>query len=162
MDYAGEAMSWISYGFLLAAILHLLEEFVYPGGFIAFMKKMAPPFAPFVTPTFAIVINGLFLLLCVMAALIGRSAPVFVLSIAALLGINGMTHTLGAIRARRYVPGLLTGVLLYLPLPVLAYYLYIGSGQLSVEQGVGSFILGTAYQLMPMGYLGLAYLFGRA
>ena len=155
-------MSWIYYGFLPAAILHVLEEFVYPGGFMALIKKMAPPFAPFVTQTFAIVINGLFLLLCVMAALIGRSAPVFVLSIAALLGINGMTHTLGAIRAGCYAPGLLSGVLLYLPLAVLAYYQSIGSGQLSVEQGVGSFILGAAYQVVPMGYLGLAYLFRRA
>jgi hypothetical protein len=155
-------MSWIYFGFLPAAILHVLEEFVYPGGFMAFMKKMAPPFAPFVTPIFAIVINGVFLLLCVMAALIGRSAPVFVLSVAALLAINGVTHALGAIRARRYAPGLLTGGLLYLPLAVLAYYLYIGSGQVSVEEGVGSFILGAAYQLVPMGYLGLAYLFRRA
>jgi len=114
-------MSWIYYGFLIAAILHVLEEFVYPGGFMGFMKKMAPPFAPFITPTFAIVINGLFLLLCLVAALIGRIAPVLVLSIAALLGINGMTHALGAIRARRYAPGMLSGVLLYLPLAILAY-----------------------------------------
>ena len=140
----------------------MLEEYAFPGGFAVFMKKMAPPFAPLVTTNFAIIINGLFLLLCVSAALVGARVPEFGLSVAALLGINGVTHALGAIRSRGYAPGLLTGVLLYLPLAILVYYLSVGSGELSVGQGVGAFFLGAAYQLAPIGCLGIEYLFRRA
>jgi hypothetical protein len=155
-------MNWIFYLFPIAGILHVLEEFVYPGGFTAFMKKMAPWFAPFVTPAFGIVINGLFLFLTILAALLGRAIPVFGLSVAALLGINGLTHTLGALRVRRYAPGLLTGILLYPPLAILAYSWFLLSGGVSIGQGVGSLVLGAAYQLVPILYLGLAYIFRRA
>lgn len=155
-------MNWVFFAILGAAILHVPEEYVYPGGFSEFMRQMALPFAPFITPKFAAVFNGLFLLLCFVAALVGQKVPVFSLSIAGLCGINAMTHVLGAARARRYAPGLLTGVFLYLPLSVLAYYLAIRSGQLSVWQGIGSVLLGLAYQAVPLSYLGLTYVLKRA
>jgi hypothetical protein len=155
-------MNWVFYAFVGAAILHVAEEYAYPGGFSAFMKRMAPPFAPFITANFAVVMNGLFLWLCIVAALIGQRVPVFSLSIAGLCGINGLTHMLGAIRAKHYAPGLLTGVLLYLPFAVLAFYLFIRSGQLLVWQGVGSVLLGLAYQVVPISYLGLARALKRA
>jgi membrane-bound metal-dependent hydrolase YbcI (DUF457 family) len=88
-------MNWVFYALLGAVILHVVEEYAFPGGFPAFMKKMARPFAPYVTTGFAIAINGLFLLLCLAAALITRDAMVFRLSIAALCGINGLTHLAG-------------------------------------------------------------------
>jgi hypothetical protein len=155
-------MNWIYDGFLIAAILHVLEEFVLPGGFLIFMKKMAPQIAPFATPGFAILINGLFLLLCVIGVWFGRSVPFFGLSIAALVGINGIIHTAGAVRVRGYAPGLVSGVLLYFPLAVIAYVWCLGSGRLTVGQGIGAFFLGAAFQLVPMVYLGIAYLLKRA
>lgn len=154
-------MNWISYVLVGAAILHVLEEYVYPGGFPAFMKKMAPALAPSVTPSFAVVVNGLFLLLCIAAALVGQRVPVFRLSIASLCGLNGLTHVLGTIRARQYAPGVLTGVLLYLPLAVLSYYLSVRSGEISIWQGVGSVLLGMVYQAVPISALGLAHALRR-
>lgn len=154
-------MIWIYDGFLIAAILHVLEEFILPGGFLVFMKKMSPKFAPFATPAFAIVINGLFLLLCGVGVFIGRNVPVFGLSIAALVGINGLIHLGGAVRNRGYAPGLVTGGLLYLPLAVIAYVGVLGSGQLSIGQGIGAFFLGAAFQLVPMVCLEIAYLLKR-
>lgn len=155
-------MSWVYVGFLIAAILHVFEEFVFPGGFLVFIKKMTPQFAPFATPAFAIAINGLFLLLCGIGVLIGRSVPVFGLSIAALVGINGVIHLGGAVRNHGYTPGLVSGVLLYLPLAVTAYAGYLGSGQLSVGQGIVAFLLGAAFQLVPMICLATAYFLRRA
>jgi hypothetical protein len=149
-------MNWIYYALAGAAILHVLEEYVYPGGFPDFMRKMAPSFALYVTTRFAVVINGLFLLLCIAAALAGQRAPVFALSIASLCGLNGLTHVLETIRARLYAPGVLTGGLLYLPLAFLAYSLSIRSGEISAWQGVGSFCLGLGYQVVPVSVLGLA------
>ena len=155
-------MNWIFYTFIAAGMLHVLEEYFYPGGFPNFMKRMSPAFAPFVTTSFAIIINGLFLLLCVLAAVIGKSALVFSLSIASLLFTNGLVHILGSMRARRYAPGLITGVLLYIPLGITAYSLFWNSGELSINQGIVSFLLGLAYQVVPIGYLGLASLLRRA
>lgn len=149
-------MNWVFYALFGAAILHLIEEYVYPGGFPAFMKAMAPAFAPFVTSSFAVVSNGVFLLLCLAAALVGREALIFSLSIASLCGVNGLVHVVGMLRARQYAPGVVTGALLYLPLAVLAYYLSIRSGELSVWPVISSIFLGLVYQAIPLGTLWLA------
>jgi hypothetical protein len=154
-------MDWIFPAFVLAAVLHILEEYVYPGGFPDFMKGMAPRFASSITTEFAVVINGGFLLLCLSAAVFGPSTPVFSLSIAALLFINGLTHFLGSLRLRGYAPGAITGVLLYMPLAVMAYSLFLRSGELSLGQLVLSILLGVAYQAVPLGVLAFASISDR-
>ena len=154
-------MDWIFLAFVGAAVLHVLEEYFYPGGFPDFMKKSSPIFAPFVTTSFAILINGLFLVLCILGAFFGKRALVFGLSIGNLLVFNGLTHLAGSLRAGRYAPGLISGLLLYLPLGVMAYVLFLRSGQLSVNNALLSALLGLAYQAVPIGYLGLASLFKR-
>lgn len=154
-------MSWIFYTFIVAGVLHVLEEYFYPGGFPDFMKRMSPAFAPSVTTSFAIVINGLFLLLCVLAAVVGKTVLVFSLSVAALLFTNGWVHVMTSLRARRYAPGLITGTLLYIPLGISVYSLFWNSGEFSINQGTISLLLGLAYQIVPVGYLGLASLLKR-
>jgi hypothetical protein len=154
-------MNWIFNAIVAAAVLHVLEEYFYPGGFPDFMKRMAPSFAPFITTKFAIVINGLFLVLCILGASVGRDALVFSLSIAGLLISNGLIHLAGSLRSRRYAPGLITGVLLYIPLGITAYIFFWDSGQISVTQGIVSVLLGLAYQVVPVSYLGLASLMKR-
>jgi hypothetical protein len=154
-------MNWIFNAIVAAAVLHVLEEYFYPGGFPDFMKRMSPSFAPFITTKFAIVINGLFLVLCILGASVGRDALVFSLSIASLLISNGLIHLAGSLRARRYAPGLITGVLLYIPLGITAYIFFWDSGQISVTQGIVSVLLGLAYQVVPVSYLGLALLMKR-
>jgi hypothetical protein len=146
---------------LAAAVLHVLEEYVWPGGFPAFMKRMAMRFAPAVTTPFAVVVNGAFLLLCLAAAIAGRGAPVFGLSVAALLIINALTHIGGGIRARRYAPGLITGTLLYLPLGVYAFYAALTEGWATSRQALTAGLLGLAYAAVPLLWLGLAFLIRR-
>jgi membrane-bound metal-dependent hydrolase YbcI (DUF457 family) len=143
-------MNWIFVAILIAAILHVIEEYAWPGGFPAFMRRMAPQFANGVTTSFAVMINGAFLLLCAAAALLWPRAAVFCLSVAALLVINGLTHIGGSIRARAYAPGLITGALLYIPLGVYAFYLARSSG-LADSQGVLlAALLGAGYALVPI------------
>jgi hypothetical protein len=154
-------MNWIFRAFVGAAALHVLEEYFYPGGFPDFMKKSSPVFAPFVTTSFAVLINGLFLVLCILGAIFGKNDLVFGLSIGSLLVFNGLTHLGGSLRARRYAPGLISGLLLYLPLGITAYVLFLRSGQLSLSQASLSVALGIAYQFVPVGYLGLAALTRR-
>ena len=154
-------MDWIFLAFLGAAVLHVFEEYFYPGGFPGFMKKSSPPLAPFITKNFSILINGLFLVLCTLGAFFRSDALVFSLSIGSLLLFNGLTHLAVSLRARSYAPGMVSGLLLYIPLGITAYILFLRSGQISVSQALVSSLLGITYQVIPIGYLGLASLMRR-
>ena len=120
------------------------------------MKRLSPKFAPLVNAPMAIIINGLQLLLCIVAIVIGKKALIFSISIAGLLFINGWMHIMGCIRTKGYAPGVITGVLLYMPLSVYAYYLSIHSGQLTLNGVIATGTLGLLYQAIPISYLVLA------
>jgi hypothetical protein len=144
--------TWIFPAFLAASILHMVEEFFFPGGFMNIMRKMNPRFARFVTVPAAIVINGLQLLLCVLAIIVGRGNLAFSLSAAVLLFINGFIHIGAAIRLKGYAPGVISGVLLYLPLSVFSFYYFISTGALELPGMAIAIGLGIIFQAVPMGY----------
>ncbi len=146
-------MEWIFTAFLVVSIIHLGEEYFYPGGFMDVMKRLSPKFAPLVNVPMAVIINGLQLLLCIAAIVIGKKALIFSMSIAGLLFINGWMHIMGCVRTKGYAPGVITGVLFYVPLSVYAYYLLIHSGQLTLNGVIASGILGLFYQAIPISYL---------
>ena len=81
---------------------------------------------------------------------------------ASLLFINGCTHLGGTIRARRCAPGVISGVLLYIPLSLYAFGSFVAAGQLSPAEGALSALLGAVYSAVPIGYLGLASAIKRA
>jgi len=133
-------------------MLHMVEEYFFPGGFMAVMKRMNPAFAPFVNVPMAIVINGLQLLLCVVVIFVGVSNLAFSLSAAGLLFINGLMHLGGAIRLKGYAPGVITGGILYIPLSVYSFYYFAASGQLNAGDASIAGALGILYQLVPLIY----------
>ena len=149
-------MDWIFSGFLAASILHMLEEYFYPGGFMDVMKGFNPKFSRFVTVRMAVIVNGLQLLLCVIAVIAGRNQPVFSMSIAGLLFINALMHIGASARKKSYAPGVVTGILLYLPLSIYAYVLFLGSSLLTAGGVLVTGLLGLLYQAVPIGYLALA------
>ncbi len=155
-------MGWIFSVLLGAAVLHVLEEYVYPGGFADWMKRLSPRFAPFITTRFAVIINGLFLVLCAIGAMAASNSLVLSLSVASLLFIYGCIHLGGTIRARRYAPGVISGVLLYIPLSLYAFSSFVAAGRLSPPEGALSALLGALYSAVPIGYLGLASVVRRA
>ncbi len=142
--------------FFFASILHMLEEYFYPGGFMDLMQRMNPRFAPLVTARMAVVFNGLQLVLCLVAILVWRIAFIFAMSIAGLLFINGLVHLGTCLRIRGYAPGVVTGALLYLPLSAYAYALALRSGQLTPGGVALTLLLGLLYQALPISYLVLA------
>jgi hypothetical protein len=155
-------MNWIFSAFVVAAVIHVLEEYAYPGGFSDWMRSLNPRFAPWITARFAVIINGLFLLLCVMGAVVASKGLVFSLSVASLLFFNGLIHLAGTIKAKRYAPGVVSGVLLYLPLSLYAFYLCAGAERLTLAAGAMAGLLGVLYQAVPIGYLGLSSMARRA
>lgn len=145
-------MTWLFTGFLIASMLHMLEEYFFPGGFMAVMKRMNPAFAPLVNVPMAIIINGLQLLLCIIVIFIGAGNLAFSLSAAALLFINGLMHLGGAVKLKGYAPGVITGSVLYIPLSVYSFYYFAASGQLHAGDAAIAGVLGVVYQLVPLVY----------
>ena len=145
-------MEWVFVAFLVVSVIHMGEEYFYPGGFMDVMKRLNPRFAPLVTMPMAVIVNGLQLLLCIVAIAIGENALAFSMSVAGLLFINSLTHITGCIRVKGYVPGVITGVLLYMPFSVYAYYLFITSGQLTLNEAILTGALGFLYQAVPISY----------
>jgi hypothetical protein len=93
-------MDWIFSAFFGVSLAHMAEEYFFPGGFMDFMKRLNPKFAPLVTKKMAVVVNSLQLILCIVVMAIGKKAIVFSMSVAALLFINGLVHIGGCIKTK--------------------------------------------------------------
>jgi hypothetical protein len=84
---------------LIASMLHIVEEFVVPGGFAAWDRKFRPAYAASITPRLHVIMNALLLLAGVAVGRAG-AAPQGVaawLTLAALLAGNAVFHLVGAI-----------------------------------------------------------------
>ncbi|MFB0561951.1 MAG: HXXEE domain-containing protein [Candidatus Lokiarchaeia archaeon] len=132
---------------MAAAVIHVFEE--YFKGFIDWMKETYPGG----TKSLFIVVNAVFIILCVLAALINVAIPFFSLSIAGLLFINPLIHIGGTIRYRRYAPGVVSAILLYIPLSLYAYYLYAEAGLVTLIVFILSVVLAIVWQVTPLSYM---------
>jgi hypothetical protein len=65
-----------------ASVIHIVEEYLFPGGFIDLMKRLNPRFASFVTVPAVVVINGMQLLLCLAAIEVYQERLIFSMSAA--------------------------------------------------------------------------------
>jgi len=135
-------MEWIFIAMLIVSIFHVIEE--YSGGFVDQMKQFVPEtdLSQFVS------INMTFIVLCFIAVIVGSSNLVYSLSIAALLFINTIFHIGGSIRFRGYNAGLVTALLLYLPVSTYAYYYFWNTGTLTSSEFTLSIVLGVFWMAM--------------
>jgi hypothetical protein len=142
-------MSWIFCAPLGAASLHIVEEFAWPGGFLAWDRSFRPAIGNSITPRFAIGINALLLAVCAAVAFAGptpRGVATW-LTVAAVLLSNVGFHVLGTIRTRRYSPGVVTAVLLYLPLGVIGFWWFLHADLASWSTALTALCVGGAYPL---------------
>jgi|PlaIllAssembly_1097288.scaffolds.fasta_scaffold270518_1 hypothetical protein len=138
---------------LAAAVVHILEEYVFPGGFAAAFSRLLPRVNYLFTPVFHWIVNGVFLLVCFAAAAIGKTNLVLSLSAFGLIFANAVLHIRGAIINRAYYPGVLSAAFIYIPLSLFAYYRFISSGQITWPQAAVSFFLGVSYMGALMVYV---------
>lgn len=132
----------------IASWLHLFEEFVYPGGFLHWIKLWFPSAKLGIGD--AIVINGLFLALVASPLVFDASGtPIFAISIPTILIINGFLHVGGTIVTRRYSPGVVTAALLYWPIGGYAIYLMAQEWNLTPATIAKGFLLGAAWHSAP-------------
>jgi hypothetical protein len=145
----GTVMNWLYWAPFGAASLHIVEEFVYPGGFAEWDRRYRPGFQQSITPRLHVIVNGLLLVACydVWAFRSRPMGPAVWLTVTTLLFANAVWHVAGTLRSREYSPGVVTGVLLYVPLTVYGYVHFLLTGQASVPAAILAFLIGVSYQL---------------
>jgi hypothetical protein len=139
--------SWLFWAPLIAVLAHIFEEFVFPGGFAEWDRAFRPSIRESITPRLHVVMNALLVLLCV-SVVIDAPTPLGVpmwLAVSALLASNAIFHVVGTIRLRRYSPGVVTGMGLYIPLALYGYAYFLGSGQASAGTAVTAAAIGGSY-----------------
>jgi hypothetical protein len=144
---------WIFAALVGAAIVHIFEEYVYPGGFPNALKKLLPRATHLFTPKFHLAVNGLFFVLCLASAFIGKSNLVLSMSVFSLVFANAVLHIRGAVVTRRYYPGVISAAVIYIPLMVYGYSMFLSSRQLTWPQACLSFLLGVLYMGALMVYV---------
>lgn len=159
-------MNWLWWAPLCAAVLHIGEEFVYPGGFAAWDREYRSAIRSSITPRLHLVVNAALLVACLSVALAGTPGGMLVvggirlrsvlpvslavpgwLALAALLFSNAVFHLVGTIRTKRMSPGVRTGMLLYVPIAVLGYWHFLAGGQVSSIVAAVSALVGGSYHV---------------
>ena len=142
-------MNWVSWGPLGAASLHIVEEFFYPGGFMTWYRRYKPGRSTSITPRFLVIMNGLLLVVCYDVGAMGPrpSGVALWLMVMALLAANAGWHVVGTMKTRSYSPGVVTGLLFYVPLAVYGYVRFVRSGQASVATAIIACLIGASYQI---------------
>jgi hypothetical protein len=128
--------------------LHVFEEVVWPGGFLAWYRAYRPEFAASLTVRFVVVVSELLIVFALMLAAFGPTSSRGVsasLALIAALACNGVFHVRGTIRSKHYSPGMATVLLLYIPLCAWGYWFFMEGG-FSLQAALFSFAVGAAYQ----------------
>lgn len=134
---------------LVAVALHLIEEFVWPGGFADWYRWYRPERATSVTTGFLVRINVLFVVLALIPGMRGFTVygVAFWLVVASIAAANGAFHIWATVARRRYSPGVITGVIGYLPLAVFGFWYFWQRGLARPEVLVQAAIIGPAYNV---------------
>jgi Protein of unknown function with HXXEE motif len=97
------------------------------------------------------VVNALVLVLGICCAGVGWRCPEFALAYPALMVINAtLFHVLPVIVTRVFSPGVVTGVVLFYPIPAWTYYGAWTDGALTAWQGVVSGVLAALLMACPV------------
>lgn len=132
---------------LLAIAAHLIEEFVWPGGFAKWYRAYPPGSTAVVTTRFLILVNVAFVALALVPPVLGPSARSFGywLVVAAIAGANGLFHLRASLRTRTYSPGIVTGVAIYIPFAVIGGWYLLDAGLVSVPVALQAMVIAGAY-----------------
>jgi len=145
-------MSLLAWSLAGAALLHICEEFAYPGGFKAWWCVYRPETAGSVSNRFFVIINAVLLVFGVVVALAvqvprGNGVAAW-LTLAALLFSNAIFHIMGAIETRRYSPGMISGIILYVPIAILGFVHFLRNGQASIPTALAAALIGGSYHFI--------------
>ncbi len=145
-------MSLLAWSLTGAASFHILEEFVFPGGFKSWWCAYRPETAASVSNRFLIIINAALLAFSVNVALAvqaprGNGVAAW-LALAALLFSNAIFHVIGAFQTKRYSPGMISGIVLYIPIAIYGFVHFLRRGQASLPTALVAAFIGGSYHFI--------------
>jgi Protein of unknown function with HXXEE motif len=133
---------WLSWLAMVAYLLHNVEEYgidlfgrlhEFPASMCAVMKLPPYPDCP-MPPAFFLAVNlPLFWVGAPIAALLSRRHPLVGLSFYSVIFVNALVHIAPLLAGVGYTPGLLTAVVLFLPLSAWVAHACFGPGRLSYK-----------------------------
>lgn len=138
---------------LVCAVVHIAEESIFD------WTSWASQFVTGVTVTQFIFWNAIFLALCVVGVF--SSSPILQLSLAGLVVINAFVHLVPSLVHWQYSPGLVSALVLYLPVGVSAYAVSYRRFLATRRQMFLSVPLGAAWMAVPFIYQVLRVLGSR-
>lgn len=132
-----------------AIAAHLVEEFLWPGGFTNWYRRYPPGRTVTVSPLFLLLINVAFVGLALLPPMLGPSPRGLAiwLMVAAIAAANAAFHVIAVLRTRAYSPGVVTGIVFYLPLALIGgAYLYL-LGLVSLGTVLQAIVIAIGYHL---------------
>jgi hypothetical protein len=133
---------------LAAACLHILEEFLLPGGFAPWFRAYVPGDTG-ITTRRLVAVNAVLVYLCLCIPLNGPT-PMGLALWLTLVGTqvaNAVFHLRAALRTRRYVPGCATSLVLYLPLAAWGIPRLVRAGLATPGTAASQVLLGVGIML---------------
>jgi hypothetical protein len=133
----------------VCVLLHIIEEFLFLGGFMTWWKNYEPAKAKSVTSRYLIIVNVLLIAISFNPALSGLTPEgiAWWLSVVSIIGVNSYFHIKAVIVSKKYSPGVITSVLIYIPLAIYGYFYFISTGLLSWISIVLCAFIGIVYHL---------------
>ena len=162
---SGVNMNWLWWAPLFAALAHIGEEFVYPGGFAEWDRAYRPHYRESITGRVHLVVNTALIAFCVSVAAGGNGGEFSIgatrlrsflppeyavagwVALAALLSANAIFHIKGTLAMGRVSPGVRTGVLFYIPLAAFGFWHFISSGAISFAMALIAAAAGGSYEV---------------
>jgi len=146
-------VDYLAWAPLAAAILHIGEEFVWPGGFYRWYRTYRAN-AKSVNRRFLIIVNVGLVITLVEFALAARTTigPPALLLFSALLFSNGCWHLWAGFTSHSYSPGMVSGSLVYLAVLLFEYIGWLHLGRVSGWMAALAFLAGISYPLWSALY----------
>lgn len=147
MDKIIAVLLWI---LPVSLCLHVIEEFIFPGGFIKWYHNYRPKFAT-VTPSYYLKLNTVAIVASFILAITtnGRNGYRAFLIVCGYLSCNAIfTHIQGAVKTRQYSPGIITGSFLFLPLTVISYVYFLKTGTVDLFSAIICLVVSPLFELV--------------
>lgn len=136
-----------------AIMLHVTEEFLYPGGFPEWYRELVPPKTDQgIKAGYLVWINTLMIGVCVLPVYFGETyhgVSVWY-CISAISAANACFHIWGVMKLKKYSPGVITGVLLYIPLFIIGTQQFLGNHSLSLSKAITWIAVAIAYHIFSV------------
>ncbi|OKS89131.1 HXXEE domain-containing protein [Mucilaginibacter polytrichastri] len=132
-----------------AIIAHIIEEFVFPGGFIKWYRDSRPDIAASITKSRHTVINIVYIVLSFIPLLLGPAIQgiSWLLALTSIAAVNALFHILGSARTKTYSPGEVTAMFIYLPLTIYINWELLATHAITLDYAGKCFLVGIAYHI---------------